>query len=125
MARRPKTAKLAADEPLREYVQERLAGHVRRPDGTVVGPETGPWKGRNKPRRQDRRWATAWSPEQIANRLKVEFPDDESMRISHEAIYRALYVQGPVRSSGSLLPACEPAGRSGFPGRALSAARAS
>ncbi len=94
MARRPKTAKLAANESLRDYVQERLAGRVRRPDGTVAGPETGPWKGRNKPRRGDRRWARAWSPEQIANRLKVEFPDDESMRISHEAIYQSLYVQG-------------------------------
>src|SRR5437773_1305787 len=50
--------------------------------------------GRRHGRRQDRRWATAWSPEQIANRLAVEFPEDESMRISHEAIYRALYVQG-------------------------------
>lgn len=111
MARRPKTAKLAADERLRHYVQDRLAGHVRRPGGAAVpGPATRAWKGRNKPFRQDRRWVSAWSPEQIANRLKVDFPDDESMRISHEAIYQALYVQ----SRGALkreLVACLRTGR--------------
>ena len=52
------------------------------------------WKGRNKPHRADRQWVTAWSPEQISHRLEVDFAEDESMRISHEAIYQALYVQG-------------------------------
>jgi len=95
VARRPKTAKLAANAVLRGYVQDRLAGKVRRPDGSVVaGPAVKPWKGRNKPRRQDRRWATAWSPEQISARLRIDFPDDPSMRISHEAIYQSLFVQG-------------------------------
>jgi IS30 family transposase len=51
-------------------------------------------EGRNKRHRADRAWTTAWSPEQIAKRLPAEFPDDESMRISHEAIYQALYVEG-------------------------------
>jgi transposase, IS30 family len=39
------------------------------------------------------------SPEQIAGRLPVEFPDQEEMRISHETIYRAIYVRprGEVR----------------------------
>ena len=34
-----------------------------------------------------------WSPEQISARLKLDHPDDREMRISHETIYRALYVQ--------------------------------
>jgi IS30 family transposase len=72
-----------------------LSGSVRRPDGTVVaGPKPPAWKGLNKPHRQDRRWATAWSPEQIAHRLRIDFADDESMRISHEAIYQALFIEG-------------------------------
>src|SRR5438445_56914 len=50
--------------------------------------------GRRHGRRQHRRWARAWSPEQIARRLLRDFPDDASMRISHEVIYQALYVQG-------------------------------
>ena len=38
-----------------------------------------------------------FSPEQIAGRLKIEYPDDEEMRISHETIYQSLYVQSRGR----------------------------
>jgi IS30 family transposase len=93
-SRRPKLGKLAANDRLRQYVQDRLAGTVSTPDGREApGPEVC-WLGRRHGRRQDRRWALAWSPEQIAHRLPVDFPEDETMRISHEAIYQALYIQG-------------------------------
>lgn len=93
-ASRPKLAKLAANVALRMYVQDRLAGAIAKPDGVAVpGPEVR-FIGRRQGPRKDRRWASSWSPEQIANRLKLDFPDDPSMRISHEAIYQSLYVQG-------------------------------
>ena len=93
-ARRPKRAKLATTAALRTYVQERLSGAVATPGGAaVVGPAVA-WKGRRHGRRQHRRWAQAWSPEQIARRLRIDFPGNATMRISHEAIYQALYVQG-------------------------------
>jgi IS30 family transposase len=63
-ARRPKTAKLLAHPPLRAYVQDKLTCEEH------------------------------WSPEQIARRLPIEFPDDERMRVCHETIYQAIYVQG-------------------------------
>jgi IS30 family transposase len=93
-ASRPKVSKLAANSVLREYVQDRLAGTIARPNGELVAGPDVRWIGRRHGRRQDRRWAKSWSPEQISNRLRVAFSDDESMRISHEAIYQALYVQG-------------------------------
>jgi IS30 family transposase len=92
--RRPKPVKLVVNPELRRYVQDRLSGTVQRPDGKAVSGPTVPWGGRRHGRRKDRRWAKAWSPEQISHRLRLEFPDDESMRISHETIYQSLYVQG-------------------------------
>ena len=63
-ARRPKTRKLVACPQLAAYVQSKLVGIER------------------------------YSPEQVHQRLRLDFPDDERMRISHESIYRAIYVQG-------------------------------
>ena len=93
-ATRPKQAKLVGNPRLRRYVQERLAGRVVTEHGvTVAGPSV-PFTGRNRARRADRRWGQTWSPEQIAARLRRDFPDDPTMRISHEAIYQALYIDG-------------------------------
>ena len=37
--------------------------------------------------------ALEWSPEQVAGWLKLEFPDQDTMRVSHETIYRSLFIQ--------------------------------
>jgi IS30 family transposase len=62
--RRPKLGKLASDPALHKYVQEKLL------------------------------CLQHWSPEQISHGIVADFPDDEQMRISHEAIYQSIYIQG-------------------------------
>ena len=109
-ARRPKPTKLARSAALRTYVEERLAGVIARPSSAFVHGRAIRRKDRRPGPCKDRRWTKAWSPEQIARRLLVDFPDDETMRISHEAIYQSLFVQ----SRGALrreLTACLRTGR--------------
>lgn len=45
-------------------------------------------------REVSRRLEQLWSPQEIARRLPLEFPDDPEMRVSHETIYQSLFVQG-------------------------------
>ena len=107
-ARRPKPAKLAHNAALRTYVEERLSGAVAAP--SAVGGRAPRRKDLRSEPCKDRRWKKAWSPEQIARRLPIDFPDDETMRISHETIYQAVFVQ----SRGALrreLAACLRSGR--------------
>ena len=109
-ARRPKPTKLALNAALRTYVEERLAGVVAPPSGARVRGRAVRRKDDRPGPCKDRRWAKGWSPEQIAWRLPIDFPDDETMRISHEAIYQALFVQGRG-ALGRELTACLRTGR--------------
>lgn len=93
-ARRPKASKISQNHALQSYIQERLAGLIATAEGEVFSGPNVIWKGRPAVHRQSRRWSIAWSPQQIAQRLKIDFPEDLDMRISHEAIYQALYIQG-------------------------------
>ena len=95
VARRPEPVKPVTDLRVHHCVQDRLGGKIHDVDGRgIAGPRQAPFKARNKLHRGDRQWVNGWSPEQIANQLQLDFLDDESMRITHEAIYQALYIQG-------------------------------
>ncbi len=93
-AKRPKISKLAVNPVLRGYVQDRLAGLIATPNGIAFDGPVVVWKGRRAVHRQSRRWSSAWSPEQISHRLKMDFPKNPTMRIRHEAIYQAFTFKG-------------------------------
>ena len=93
-ARRPRPSKLVVNPALGKYVEERLAGKVVDALGDTFEGPTVAWKKRRAVHRQSRRWSTAWSPEQISRRLLIDYPEDQTMRISPEAIYQSLYIQG-------------------------------
>jgi IS30 family transposase len=58
-------------------------------------PKTARLAGNPELRGQVQEWLEQrWSPEQISAMLKAEFPDEPEMRVSHETIYQAIYVQG-------------------------------
>jgi len=49
-----------------------------------------------------------WTPEQVAGRLPVDFPYDPRMRVSHEAIYQAIYAQDSLHFLIAFLPQARP-----------------
>jgi IS30 family transposase len=68
--------------------EERARRRVRRPKTAKLASSP-------RLRAEVERWLTLrWSPQQIAARLVLDYPDDLEMRVSHETIYRSLFVQG-------------------------------
>lgn len=86
-------------------VSRELARHRGRCLYRAADADVAAWKGARRPkecklalcgrlrRYVARRLMKRWSPEQVAGRLRRDFPDDPSMRVSHETIYKSLFVQ--------------------------------
>jgi len=66
---------------------QRAREHARRPKSCKLA--------RGKLHREvSRRLLQLWSPQEIARRLPLDYPDEPAMRVSHETIYQSLFVQG-------------------------------
>ena len=69
------------------HAHQRARGQARRPKACKL--DRGPLHDEVARRLQE-----LWSPDEIARRLPLDFPDDPEMRVSHETIYQSLFVQG-------------------------------
>ena len=84
--------------------EEEAAQRARRPKPSKLGTNVG------LRREVERGLEEKWSPQQISRRLMRDYPDDSGMRVSHETIYKTLFVQarGALRKE---LAACLRTGR--------------
>ena len=85
----------------REVAGQRRPGRLPGVAGASAGPRAGPaaqdaasWPARSWRPRSPAGWPSGGHRQQISRRLRIEFPGDPMMRVSHETIYQALYVQG-------------------------------
>ena len=106
---------LASDSSMRDIakcleravstVSREVARHGGRPEYRASPADGEAWQSALRPKRcllsvnlklrniVARKLILDWSPKQISGWLKTQYPDDESMRVSHETIYRSLFIQ--------------------------------
>jgi IS30 family transposase len=95
-------------------VSREIARHGGRPGYRVSQADGEAWQSALRPKRcllsinlklrniVARKLILDWSPKQISGWLKTQYPDDESMRVSHETIYRSLFIQARGAHAGPL-----------------------
>jgi len=86
-------------------VSREVARHGGRPEYRANGADSQAWESALRPKRcllaihirlqkvVASKLILDWSPEQISGWLKIHYPDDESLRVSHETNYRSLFIQ--------------------------------
>lgn len=115
-AQRPKPAKLAENKQLRAYVEDPLAGTVTGENGEAVpGPKV-IWKVRMVERRRARPSVKAWSPEQIARRLPIDFWTMRPRAPVTRPSTRRCTCKAEGRCALNLRPACARAAPCELPG---------